>query len=131
MRHKPKQVVHSARCCCPILTKTGIYRQIVVKLPNIKFHENPHSANECGQTGMAKLISSFLQLFIAEVSKTLSKPVKIKNTQSKNVKENRSNYYIFPNTVPLLSYGDTLHNNYIIHMIREYEYTKILNLWDI
>jgi ABC-type amino acid transport system permease subunit len=48
-----------------------MHRQILVKLPNIKFCENPFSGSlvvTCGysdrQTGMAKLLGTFLQLLV-------------------------------------------------------------------
>jgi hypothetical protein len=31
----------TAQQCCPILTKIGMCQQILVKLPNTKFHKNP------------------------------------------------------------------------------------------
>jgi hypothetical protein len=31
---------------CPILTKIGMYRNILAKFPNIKFHENPFISSE-------------------------------------------------------------------------------------
>jgi hypothetical protein len=43
----------SARCFCPILTKFGFSRQILIEVPNIKFHENSSSgsrADACGCT---------------------------------------------------------------------------------
>jgi hypothetical protein len=42
----------SARYCCLVVTKFGVPLQISVKVPNIKFHENPTSrcrANTCGE----------------------------------------------------------------------------------
>jgi hypothetical protein len=32
--------MQGARYCCLMLAKTGMCRQILVKVPNIKFHEN-------------------------------------------------------------------------------------------
>ena len=46
--------MQSARYCCPILTKSGIFRHVFVKTPNIKFHEFSPSgsrADNCGETG--------------------------------------------------------------------------------
>jgi hypothetical protein len=35
--------IQSANYCCPSLTKFGIFMQMLVKVPNAKFHENPSS----------------------------------------------------------------------------------------
>lgn len=50
--------------CCPILTKIGMSLHILVKLPDIKFNENPFSGSQVvtfgqmdGQTDMVKLIN--------------------------------------------------------------------------
>jgi len=45
--------MYSARCLSPILTNSGISRQIVVDVSNTKFYENPFSRNgedACGET---------------------------------------------------------------------------------
>jgi hypothetical protein len=66
----------SACYCCFILIRTEICRQILVKLPGIKFYESPFSRSQvviCGQTDghidMATFIGAFLQLFVATVPK--------------------------------------------------------------
>jgi hypothetical protein len=35
--------IQSANYCCPGVTKFGIFMQMLVKLPNAKFHENSSS----------------------------------------------------------------------------------------
>jgi len=52
-----KTVLRSVRTAqdifCSILTKSGVCRQILVKVTNTKFHKNPSSesrADECGRT---------------------------------------------------------------------------------
>jgi hypothetical protein len=37
--------VLSVPCCCPILTKAGMFRQRLLKYPRIKFHANPFCSN--------------------------------------------------------------------------------------
>lgn len=63
------------RCCFPILESWNVSTNLS-KTPNIKFHKNVFSdlraflrAGEQtgGQTGMAKLIEAFLQLFVLKV----------------------------------------------------------------
>jgi hypothetical protein len=47
-------------CCCSISAKVGKSSQILVKLNNTKFHENPLSrcpVVTCGQTDMMKPVS--------------------------------------------------------------------------
>ena len=58
--------MQSARYCCPILTKSGIFRHIFAEVPNIKFHEYSPSgsrADNCAEidrrTDMTKLIGAF------------------------------------------------------------------------
>jgi hypothetical protein len=53
---------------CPIITKIKKYRNILVEVLNIRFHENLFSSSEvvtCRQTDVVKLIGTFSQLFIA------------------------------------------------------------------
>jgi hypothetical protein len=50
--------MYSGRYFCSILTKFGLCRQIFIKIPNIKFHENPSSqrcADTYGRTDIMKL----------------------------------------------------------------------------
>ena len=54
---------------CPIfwsdITTFGMYRQVFIKVPNIKFHEYPSSgtkADTCGQTDMTKLRGDFMAM---------------------------------------------------------------------
>jgi hypothetical protein len=72
MRYTQKQilVVHH----CNILTENKICSHILVEVPNIKFCENPFNSSVlviCGQTNMGKLISTFWQVFIANLSKRI------------------------------------------------------------
>ena len=51
--------MYSVRYFCPILTKFGVFRQVFIKVPSIKFQRSPSSdsrADTCGQTDMTKLI---------------------------------------------------------------------------
>ena len=50
--------MYSDRYFCPILTKSGFSRQILIEVASIKFHENPSSGSRpetCGQTDMTKV----------------------------------------------------------------------------
>jgi hypothetical protein len=58
----------SVPCFCPILTKIGMYRKILVKLSNTKFYENPLIGSRivtCGHMDshkrMVKKLKTFLQ----------------------------------------------------------------------
>jgi hypothetical protein len=79
MRAKTRIILNvNVYFCYPILTKIVICPQILVKLYNISRNENPFSDSRVviadrradGQTDMAKLIVAFLQLFVANSSKT-------------------------------------------------------------
>ena len=59
----------SVRNFCPILNVSGVYQEIFVKVPNIKYHENHcsgNSADRWGQidrrTDMTQLIGAFHDL---------------------------------------------------------------------
>jgi hypothetical protein len=42
----PRALTHkNIRLKCPILIETGMFRQILVKLPFVKFHENPSTGS--------------------------------------------------------------------------------------
>lgn len=60
--------------CCPILTKTAIYRQIFVELPNIFLNSlrgsSSYTLPAAGQTSTIKLIRTCLQLFLVIIPQT-------------------------------------------------------------
>jgi hypothetical protein len=55
-------LMYSARYLCPILTKSGVSRQILTKAPIIKLNENTSSgrrADRDGETGKTELTGAF------------------------------------------------------------------------
>jgi hypothetical protein len=53
-------------CSCPALAGIGMCRQVLVRLPKIKFHENPFSrfrVDTCRQAHRLKIIGEFFATY--------------------------------------------------------------------
>jgi hypothetical protein len=81
---------------CPVLTQSGIFRRIFIKVTNIKFYGNPCNRNRidtCGETGRTKLIGPFHDFAKAANNGSDMTGLDVENFRCPSgMRENKSNY---------------------------------------